>query len=45
MPQEESIGHIIETYQRIEITEHYIYKRLAGSIKDPRKQQNPVPDC
>ncbi len=34
MPQEESIGHIIETYQRIEITEHYIYKRLAGSIKD-----------
>ncbi len=34
MPQEESIGHIIETYQRIEITEHNIYKRLAGSIKD-----------
>lgn len=34
MPQEESIGHIIETYQRIEITEHNIYRRLAGSIKD-----------
>ena len=34
MPQEESIGHIIETYQRIEITEYNIYKRLAGSIKD-----------
>ncbi|MFZ5911730.1 MAG: VIT1/CCC1 transporter family protein [Chloroflexota bacterium] len=35
MPQEESIGHILETYQSIEITEHYIYKNLAKSIKDP----------
>jgi len=35
MPQEESIGPIIENFQRIEITEHYIYKRLAKSIKDP----------
>jgi VIT1/CCC1 family predicted Fe2+/Mn2+ transporter len=34
MPQEESIGHIIETFQRIEITEYNIYKRLARSIKD-----------
>jgi VIT1/CCC1 family predicted Fe2+/Mn2+ transporter len=34
MPQEESIGHLIEEFQRIEITEHYIYKRLARSIKD-----------
>ncbi len=35
MPQEESIGHILETYQRIEITEHHIYKNLAKSIKAP----------
>ncbi|GAB4505328.1 MAG: VIT1/CCC1 transporter family protein [Anaerolineales bacterium] len=35
MPQEESIGHILETYQRIEITEHHIYKNLAKSIKEP----------
>jgi VIT1/CCC1 family predicted Fe2+/Mn2+ transporter len=34
MPQEESIGHLIEEFQRIEITEHHIYKRLARSIKD-----------
>lgn len=39
MPQEESIGHIIETYQRIEITEHNIYKRLARSIKDPENRK------
>ena len=38
MPQEESIGHILETYQRIEITEHHIYKRLAKSIKDPENR-------
>jgi VIT1/CCC1 family predicted Fe2+/Mn2+ transporter len=35
MSQEESIGSLIETFQRIEITEHHIYKRLARSIKDP----------
>ena len=35
MTQEESIGHLIESFQRIEITEHNIYKRLARSIKDP----------
>jgi len=35
MSQEESIGPIIEIFQRIEITEHHIYKRLAKSIKDP----------
>ena len=34
MPQEESIGHIIEKFQRIEITEYHIYKNLAKSIKD-----------
>ena len=39
MPPEESIGHIIETYQRIEITEHNIYKRLARSIKDPENSK------
>jgi len=39
MPQEESIGHILEIFQRIEITEHYIYKRLARSIKDPENSE------
>jgi hypothetical protein len=39
MPEEESIGHIIETYQRIEITEHNIYKRLARSVKDPENSK------
>jgi len=34
MSQEESIGHIIEAFQRIEITEHHIYKQLAKSIKN-----------
>ena len=38
MPQEESIGHILETFQRIEITEYYIYKQLAKSIKDPENR-------
>ena len=38
MPQEESIGHILETFQRIEITEYHIYKRLAKSIKDPENR-------
>lgn len=38
MPQEEAIGHILETYQRIEITEHHIYKNLAKSIKDPNNR-------
>ena len=39
MSQEESIGHIIENFQRIEITEHNIYKRLAKSIKDPENSK------
>ena len=39
MSQEESIGHIIESFQRIEITEHHIYKRLAKSIKDPENSK------
>ena len=38
MPQEESIGHILETFQRIEITEYHIYKQLARSIKDPENR-------
>jgi len=39
MSQEESIGPIIETFQRIEITEYHIYKRLAKSIKDPENSK------
>ena len=39
MSQEESIGHIIENFQRIEITEYHIYKRLAKSIKDPENSE------
>lgn len=39
MPQEESIGHILETFQRIEITEYHIYKRLAKSINDPENSK------
>jgi len=38
MPQEEAIGHILETFQRIEITEYHIYKRLAKSIKNPENR-------
>ena len=39
MSQEESIGHILETFQRIEITEYHIYKRLSMSIKDPENSR------
>jgi len=39
MPHEESIGHLLETFQRIEITEHHIYKRLAKSVKDPENSK------
>jgi VIT1/CCC1 family predicted Fe2+/Mn2+ transporter len=39
MTQEESIGPILEEFQRIEITEHHIYERLAKSIKDPENRQ------
>ncbi len=39
MSREESIGHILETFQRIEITEHHIYKNLAKSIKDPANRK------
>lgn len=39
MPLEESLRPIIENFQRIEITEHYIYKKLASSIKDPENSQ------
>ena len=38
MPQEEAIGHILETFQRIEITEYHIYKRLAKRIKHPENR-------
>jgi len=39
MPLEESIRHSIENFQRIEITEHYIYKNLARSINDPENSE------
>jgi VIT1/CCC1 family predicted Fe2+/Mn2+ transporter len=39
MAQEESIGHIIENFQRIEITEHHIYARLARSVKDSENSE------
>ncbi|MEW5827423.1 MAG: VIT1/CCC1 transporter family protein [Chloroflexota bacterium] len=39
MAQEENIGHLLENFQRIEITEHHIYKRLARSIRDPENRQ------
>jgi VIT1/CCC1 family predicted Fe2+/Mn2+ transporter len=38
MPQEETIGPILENFQRIELTEYHIYKRLAKSIKDPENR-------
>jgi len=38
MSQEESIGHILENFQRTEITEYHIYKRLAKSIRDPENR-------
>ena len=39
MPQEESILPILEEFQRIEITEHLIYERLAKRINDPENSQ------
>ncbi|RME87316.1 MAG: rubrerythrin family protein [Anaerolineae bacterium] len=40
MPEvEENIGPLLQTFQRIEITEHHIYKRLAKSIKEPENQE------
>jgi len=39
MVQEESIGHILENFQRIEITEHHIYKSLARSVDDPENSE------
>ena len=38
MPQEEAIGHTLESFQRIEITEYHIYKRLAKRIKSPENR-------
>ena len=38
MPQEEAIGPILETFQRIEITEYHIYKRLAKRIRNPENR-------
>ena len=39
MSQEESIGHIIEAFQRAEITEYHIYRQLAKNIKDPENSE------
>lgn len=39
MAQEESIGHILETFQRIELTEYHIYKHLAKAVKDPENSR------
>lgn len=39
MLPEESIGQVIENFQRNEITEHHIYKRLARSVKDPENSE------
>jgi len=39
MVQEESIGHILENFQRIEITEHHIYKSLARSVDNPENSE------
>jgi VIT1/CCC1 family predicted Fe2+/Mn2+ transporter len=39
MLQDKSIIPMIENFQGVEITEHYIYKRLARSIKDPENSQ------
>ena len=39
MSQDESIGQLLETFQRVEITEHHIYKNLAKSIKDPENSK------
>lgn len=39
MVREESIGPIIEEFQRTEITEYHLYKRLARSIKDPENSE------
>ncbi|MEW6029307.1 MAG: VIT1/CCC1 transporter family protein [Chloroflexota bacterium] len=35
MQTEANIGPMLETFQRTEITEHHIYKRLARAIKSP----------
>jgi len=35
MTTEQNIGPILETFQRTEITEYHIYKRLAGAVKSP----------
>ena len=35
MTSEQNIGPALETFQRTEITEHHIYKRLARVVKSP----------
>ena len=35
MTTEHNIGPVLETFQRTEITEHHIYKRLARIVKSP----------
>ncbi|HSF82757.1 MAG TPA: VIT1/CCC1 transporter family protein [Anaerolineales bacterium] len=39
MPSKESLDHILETFQRIEITEHQIYSRLAKRVKEPENRE------
>ncbi len=39
MSQEENIGPLLQTFQRVEITEHHIYKRLAKSVKEPENRK------
>lgn len=39
MHSEESIGPLLETFQRLEITEHHIYKRLARTVQSRENRQ------
>lgn len=39
MSQDETIGPILEKFQRNEVTEHLIYQRLAKSITDPANRK------
>jgi VIT1/CCC1 family predicted Fe2+/Mn2+ transporter len=39
MKFDESLRPLLETFQRIELTEYHIYKRLAKSIKDPENSR------
>ena len=39
MQREESISRLLETFQRIELTEHLIYKQLARTVKAPENRK------